>query len=292
MQQLIDFYSSLSRVLSDVPPHGSIIFIGTVITLLPSIVTLAVFGDKPQPKLLKEIVSEICAAISIVTFIGSPIIMCYIYDPVAQGIEAPTYLKEQFTNVEQSNQKRQIYTNNDDIELTFIYKDVKHKPGTKDTGAFHVSDKYYKDETILSTFDKFPSDIDTPVDTFRYDIFPIKKSVKNFDADTLDDTVYGYLTGAKNQATQTTYAMLKKENIHVVETEEAKKYPKYASTRVTKIEVTDGTATFTKNGRSKQVKMKNLYITMQKMISEEDRAKMEAEQKAKDEQTAVNKLIN
>lgn len=86
--------------------------------------------------------------------------------------------------------------------------------------------------------------------------------------------------------------MLKKENIHVVETEEAKKYPKYASTRVTKIEVTDGTATFTKNGRSKQVKMKNLYITLQKMISEEDRAKMEAEQKAKDEQTAVNKLIN
>lgn len=294
MQQLIDIYSSLSRLSHNITPQNSILFIGFVIMLLPTIVTLIIFGDGDRPKsgLVKEILGEICGAISIITLIGSPIIMCCIYNPVNQGIEAPTYLKEQITKVEQSNQKRQIYTNDDNIELTFIYKNMKYKPGIHDTGTYHIGEHYYKDEVVSVTFDKLSSDMDVPVDVFRYSVFPIQKSFKDFDTNTLDDTVYGYLTATKNQATQTIYAMLKKRNIHVVETEEAKKYPKYASTRVTKIEVTDGTATITKNGRTKQVKMKNLYITMQKTISDEDRAKMEAEQKAKDEQTAVAKLIN
>lgn len=131
MQQLIDIYSSLSRLSHSITPQNSILFIGFVIMLLPTIVTLIIFGDGDRPKsgLVKEILGEICGAISIITLIGSPIIMCCIYNPVNRGIEAPTYLKEQITKVEQSNQKRQIYTNDDNIELTFIYKNMKYKPG-------------------------------------------------------------------------------------------------------------------------------------------------------------------
>lgn len=262
--------------------------------LLPTIVTLIVFGDgdRPQSGRVKEILGEICGAISIITLIGSPIIMCCIYNPVNQGIEAPTYLKEQITKVEQSNQKRQIYTNDDNIELTFIYKNMKYKPSIHDTGTYHIGEHYYKDEAVSVTFDKLPSDMDVPVDVFRYSVFPIQKSFKDFDVNQLDNTVYGYLTGTKNQARQTTYAMLQKENIHIIETEGAKKYPEYASFQVSKIEATDGTATVTKNGKSKQVKIKNLYITLRKFISDEDRANMEADKKAEDDKNAVNKLIN
>lgn len=90
MQQLIDIYSSLSRLSHNITPQNSILFIGFVIMLLPTIVTLIVFGDgdRPQSGRVKEILGEICGAISIITLIGSPIIMCCIYDPVNQGIEA------------------------------------------------------------------------------------------------------------------------------------------------------------------------------------------------------------
>lgn len=213
MQQLIDIYSSLSRLSHNITPQNSILFIGFVIMLLPTIVTLIVFGDsdRPQSGRVKEILGEICGAISIITLIGSPIIMCCIYNPVNQGIEAPTYLKEQITKVEQSNQKRQIYTNDDNIELTFIYKNMKYKPSIHDTGTYHIGEHYYKDEAVSVTFDKLPSDMDVPVDVFRYSVFPIQKSFKDFDPNQLDNTVYGYLTGTKNQARQTTYAMLQKK---------------------------------------------------------------------------------
>ena len=86
--------------------------------------------------------------------------------------------------------------------------------------------------------------------------------------------------------------MLQKENIHIIETEDARKHPEYASYQVSKIEATDGTATATRIGQSKQVKIKNLYITMRKFISDKDQAKMEADKKAEDDKKAVNKLIN
>lgn len=73
--------------------------------------------------------------------------------------------------------------------------------------------------------------------------------------------------------------MLQKENIRIIETEDAKKYPKYASFQVSKVEATDGTATVTKNGKSKQVKIKNLYITLRKFISDKDQANMEADKR-------------
>lgn len=86
--------------------------------------------------------------------------------------------------------------------------------------------------------------------------------------------------------------MLQKENIHVIETEEARKHPEYASYQVSKIEATDETATATRNGQAKQVKIKNLYITLRKFISDKDRANMEADKKADDDKDVVNKLIN
>lgn len=70
------------------------------------------------------------------------------------------------------------------------------------------------------------------------------------------------------------------------------KYPEYASYQVSKIEATDETATATRNGQAKQVKIKNLYITLRKFISDKDRANMEADKKADDDKDVVNKLIN
>ena len=287
MQLLIDIYCSLSRLSPSIQPQDSAFFLGFIIMLAPMFITLAIADN-----IKYEWVNKILVTISFITLIGSPVMMLFTHDPIEQGIEAPTYLKEQITNVKQSKEKHQIYTNDDNITLTFIYKDLKYKPSIHDDGTYNIGKQYYQDEAVSDVFDKLPSDMDVPIDVFRYNVFPIQKSFKDFDPNKLDNTVYGYLTGTKNQATQTTYAMLQKENIHIDETEDAKTHPKYASFQVSKVEATDGTATLTKNGKSKQVKIKKLYITLRKFISDKDRANMEADKKADDDKEVVNKLIN
>lgn len=287
MQLLIDIYCSLSRLSPSIQPQDSAFFLGFIIMLAPMFITLAIADN-----IKYEWVNKILITISFITLIASPVMIIFMQEPIEQGIEAPTYLKEQITNVKQSKDKHQIYTNDGNIELTFIYKDLRHKPSIHDDYTYHIGKQYYQDEAVSAVFDEFPSSMDVPIDVFRYDVFPIQKAFKDFDPNQLDNTVYGYLTGTKNEATQTTRAMLQKENIHVIETEDARKHPDYASYQVSKIEATDGTATATRNGQSKQVKIKNLYITMRKFISDKDQAKMEADKKAEDDKKAVNKLIN
>ena len=287
MQLLIDIYSYLSKLGPSVPPQDSVLIMGLTFMML-SVFVIFIVDDGSQHKRLNKYLM----IGSFIVLIGSPIVTYALHEPLAQGIEAPSYLKEQITNVKLSKQKHQIYTNDDNIDLTFIYKDLKHKPSVQDSCTFHIGERYYQDVGVSDAFDKFPSEIAVPTDTFQYDIFPIKATFKDFDVNQFDSTVYGYLTGTKNEATQTTRAMLQKENIHIIETEDARKHPEYASYQVSKIEATDGTATATRNGQSKQVKIKNLYITMRKFISDKDQAKMEADKKAEDDKKAVNKLIN
>lgn len=285
MQLLIDIYSYLSRLSPNISPQDSTLIMGITFMIL-SMFVIFIVDDGSQHKRLNKYLT----IGSFIVLIGSPIVTYALHEPLVQGIEAPTYLKEQITNVKQSQNKHQIYTNKDNIELTFVYKYSNHKLIIND--AFHIGERYYQDVGVSDAFDKFPSEIAVPTDTFQYDIFPIKTPFKDFDANQFDNTVYGYLTGTKNEATQTTRAMLQKENIHVIETEEARKHPEYASYQVSKIEATDETATATRNGRAKQVKIKNLYITLRKFISDKDRANMEADKKADDDKKAVNKLIN
>lgn len=285
MQLLIDIYSYLSRLSPNISPQDSTLIMGITFMIL-SMFVIFIVDDGSQHKRLNKYLT----IGSFIVLIGSPIVTYALHEPLVQGIEAPTYLKEQITNVKQSQNKHQIYTNKDNIELTFVYKYSNHKLIIND--AFHIGERYYQDAGVSDAFDKFPSEIAVPTDTFQYDIFPIKAPFKDFDANQFDNTVYGYLTGTKNKATQTTRAMLQKENIHVIETEEARKHPEYASYQVSKIEATDETATATRNGQAKQVKIKNLYITLRKFISDKDRANMEADKKADDDKDVVNKLIN
>lgn len=285
MQLLIDIYSYLSRLSPNISPQDSTLIMGITFMML-SVFIIFIVDDGSQHKRLNKYLM----IGSFIVLIGSPIVTYALYEPLVQGIEAPTYLKEQITNVKQSQNKHQIYTNKDNIELTFVYKYSNHKLIIND--AFHIGKQYYQDVGVSDAFDKFPSEIAVPTDTFQYDVFPIKAPFKDFDANQFDNTVYGYLTGTKNEATQTTRAMLQKENIHVIETEEARKHPEYVSYQVSKIEATDETATATRNGQAKQVKIKNLYITLRKFISDKNRANMEADKKVDDDKDVVNKLIN
>lgn len=287
MQVLIDIYSCLSQLSPSISPQDSV-GIMCIVFMMTAVFLIFILEDDSKYAWLNKYIT----ILAFIILILSPLVTYIINEPLAQGIEAPTYLKEQITNVKQSKDKHQIYTNDGNVELTFIYKDLRHKPSIHDDYTYHIGKQYYQDEAVSAVFDKSPSSMDVPIDVFRYDVFPIQKAFKDFDPNQLDNTVYGYLTGTKNQATQTTYAMLQKENIRIIETEDAKKYPKYASFQVSKVEATDGTATVTKNGKSKQVKIKNLYITLRKFISDKDRANREADKKADDDKEVVNKLIN
>lgn len=138
MQLLIDIYSYLSRLSPNISPQDSTLIMGLTFMML-SVFVIFIVDDGSQHKRLNKYLT----IGSFIVLIGSPIVTYALHEPLVQGIEAPTYLKEQITNVKQSQNKHQIYTNKDNIELTFVYKYSNHKLIIND--AFHIGERYYQD---------------------------------------------------------------------------------------------------------------------------------------------------
>ena len=205
------------------------------------------------------------------------------------GLTQPSFAEEKITNVQLSSNLRQIYTNKENITLNFIYKEPNVNPTFID--FLNPPQKYntiphgYGDDTDdILKHNKLPNDL------FKYRVYPMTETMKAFKWS--HNTVYGYLIANKNNAYQQTYAMLKAENIQITETDDAKKYPDYVTTEVTKIEVNDGTATLTQYGQSKEIKIKNLHITMRRYVTDTNKKRIEKEQQEHKDQIAVDKLID
>ena len=111
--------------------------------------------------------------------------------------------------------------------------------------------------------------------------------------DSMDDNnlIYGDLIGYKGDSENKVNARLQKENIHIIKTENAKKYPNYVSYKITKIETKDGSLTETSYHKSRKFKFKELYL---EVIADVEPNKLkDAQQDAKEHenQKDINNLI-
>lgn len=288
MQILIDFFTILSQWISCLEPRFSIVivFIAILIGLFGCLDWLSKWNT-PQ------VIMNILLLSSMTYLILGTIFMVTIADPITKGTLVPSYMQEHITNVKLSKEKRQIYTNDENIDVTFLYKDSKyHHLFDDDLLSDNENEHFYVGNMVKQTFDVIPHTIDKPKDTILYHALSARHTFNEKPVDFLDGTVYGYLVGTKNNASQATYAMLEKKNNKVIQTEDAKKNPGATSFEIIKIETTDGTATLTKGGKSKQIKIKNLYITWREFISDETKAQLNKNTQQNKDQDAVNKLIN
>lgn len=172
--------------------------------------------------------------------------------PTALPEISPSFTHTVYSNIIVESPKKEIYTNNSNVNFEFSYNE--------DNTYIYLNTEEFNDIDIESAFN--------------------------------DNTaVIGDLTGFKSESSNNIKARLKKENIHIVETENAKKYPEYVSYKISKIEVKNGTLTKTAYHQAKNLKFKELYIEVTAVV-EPDKLK-DAQQNAKEQenQKDIDRLI-
>ena len=164
----------------------------------------------------------------------------------------PSFTHEHDSNVVIKSTKKQIYNNDSNVNWRFEYIN-------------------YPFVNTLAT-DKFNNN-------------DVRDSMDD------DNLIYGDLIGYKGDSENKINARLQKENIHIIKTENAKKYPEYVSYKISKIEVKNGTLTKTAYHQAKNLKFKELYIELTAVV-EPDKLK-DAQQNAKEQenQKDIDSLI-
>lgn len=190
------------------------------------------------------------------TILGLILSLLLLAKPDAQNVlptTTPSFTHTRYSNIVIESPKRKIYTNNSKVGFTFSYDE-------NDEHVYLDTDGVY-DHGIKTIFDN-------------------------------QSFIIGDLIGAKGDSNNSVYARLKKENVRIIKTDDAKKYPDYISYKISKIEVEDGTATKTAYHQSEKVKLKELYLEVTAYV-EPDRLK-DAKQDEQDRknQKDVDQLLN
>lgn len=165
----------------------------------------------------------------------------------------PSFTQEHDSNIVIKPTKKQLYTNDSNVNWRFEYINYPF--------VYELSTNKFKDHDVQDSM----SD---------------------------DDLVYGDLIGYKGNSETKVNARLLKENIHITKTENAKKYPNYASYKITKIETRDGSLTETAYHKSRKFEFKELYLEL--LVDVEPKNLSEATKDAQEQQNKkdIDKLLN
>ena len=261
-QWVFDFFTIFADILIREPVENdyqtrslyliSIIFVAFFLVAIYNFLIHRI-DDNKNP--LINLVNIVIAIIVILgTILGTLLSLLLL---ISLGSNTPTALPEisphtVYSNIIVESPKKEIYTNNSNVNFEFSYNE--------DYTYIYLNTEKFNDIDIKSAFN--------------------------------DNTaVIGDLTGFKGESSNDVKARLKKENIHIVETENAKKYPEYVSYKISKIEVKNGTLTKTAYHQAKNLKFKELYLELTAVV-EPDKLK-DAQQNAKEQenQKDIDRLI-
>lgn len=165
----------------------------------------------------------------------------------------PSFTHTKYSNIMIESPKRKIYTNNSKVGFTFSYNE-------NDEHVYLDTDGVY-DHGIETVFDN-------------------------------QSFIIGDLIGAKGDSNNSVYARLKKENVKIVKTDDAKKYPDYIFYRISKIEVEDGTATKTAYHQSEKVKIKELYLELTAYVDANRLKDAKQDEQDRKNQKDIDQLLN
>lgn len=263
-QKVFDFFTIFADLLVRWPiEDGNLLSLICFISIAFVAILLGAFGvflvdisHKGKNRTLN--IFNFVAGISIFgcTILGLILSLLLLAKPDAQNVlptTTPSFTHTRYSNIVIESPKRQIYMNNSKVNFAFSY----------DNDDEHI----YLETDDVNAFD-------------------VKSIFDN------QSSIIGNLIGAKGDSNNSVYARLKKENVHIIETKNAKKYPDYVSYKISKIEVEDGTATKTAYHQAKNIKIKELYLEITADVTP-DRLKdaQENEQDHKN-QKDIDQLLN
>lgn len=263
-QKVFDFFTIFTDLLVRHPIENKtelsllcLFSIGFVTALLGSFGMFLLDISHNNKNQTRNIFNTIIGSVILsVTVLGSLLSLLLLAKPDVQSALptiTPSFTHTHYSNIVTESPKRKIYTNNSKVDFTFSYNN---------------NDEY----VYLDTDGVNSSSIE-----FIFDD-------KSF--------IIGNLIGSKGNSNNSVLARLKKENVHIIKTENAKKYPDYASYKISKIKVKDGTATKTAYHQSKNIKIKELYLEVTADV-EPDRIKdAKRDEQDRKNQKDVDQLLN
>lgn len=165
----------------------------------------------------------------------------------------PSFTHERDSNIVIKPTKKQLYTNDSNVNWRFEYINYPF--------VYELSTNKFKDHDVRDSM----SD---------------------------DNLVYGDLIGYKGNSETKVNARLLKENIHITKTENAKKYPNYASYKITKIETRDGSLTETAYHKSRKFEFKELYLEITADVAPDRLKDAQENEQDRKNQKDVDQLLN
>lgn len=165
----------------------------------------------------------------------------------------PSFTHERDSNIVIKPTKKQLYTNDSNVNWRFEYINYPF--------VYELSTNKFKDHDVRDSM----SD---------------------------DNLVYGDLIGYKGNSETKANARLLKENIHITKTENAKKYPDYASYKITKIETRDGSLTETAYHKSRKFEFKELYLEVIADVEPDKMKDAQQDEQNRKNQKDVDQLLN
>lgn len=165
----------------------------------------------------------------------------------------PSFTHKHYSNIVIQPAKKQIYTNNSNVQWRVIYN-LANPLG-------YVKTDEYNNDNILQSF----SD---------------------------DNWNFASLEGSKGNTTKQIDARLQKENIHIIKTENAKKYPDYISYKITKIETKDGSLTKTSYHKLETIKFKELYLEITADVTPDRLSEAKKNATTKSDEEDINRLLD
>lgn len=263
-QKVFDFFTIFADLFIRRPIEDkSLLFFLCFISIAAVTIFLGSFGmflldranrlPNQKPNIFGSVAGYVIIGVTIICSLLSLLLLSKPDVQNALPTITPSFTHTRYSNIVIDSPKRKIYTNNSKVGFTFSYDE-------NDEHVYLDTDGVY-DHGIESVFDN-------------------------------QSFIISDLIGAKDDSNNSVYARLKKENVRIVKTDDAKKYPDYVSYKISKIEVEDGTATKTAYHQSEKVKIKELYLELTAYV-DSDRLKdaQENEQDHKN-QKDIDQLLN
>ena len=255
LQSILDFYTILTNFMTLIAPNviaGGLSNIFNLISITFIIMTTYLIYDWFTSKTKSPIIQIGCLTIFATIIISGFLSLLLLFEVPFLPEITPSFTHEHYSNIVIKSNKKQIYTNNSNVQWIILYNEGPF--GSITTNEFTRSD-------ILS-------------------------SLPN------NDWVFAILEGQKGDTTNRVVARLQKENIHVTKTDNAKKYPDYVSYKITKIETKDGSLTETSYHKSQTIKFKELYLEIIADVQPEQLKDATTDAQEKQNKKDINKLLN
>ena len=256
LQWIYDIFTILTNFIVLISPNAIADILLKICNLfsIVFIMTIAyLLYDWATNKTKKPIIQISCFGVFITIMVSAFLSFLLLFEVPFLPKITPSFTHEHYSNIVIKPNKKQLYTNKSNINWSFNY--------INNPFVYELSTNKFNNHDVRDVMND-------------------------------DNLIYGDLIGYKGNSETKVNARLLKENIHITKTKNAKKYPDYASYKITKIETRNGSLTETAYHKSIKFEFKELYLEVIADVEPDKMKDAKQDEQDRKNQKDINQLLN